>query len=400
LASAFLVVLAKGREHKMNLHDVIHDTWDVIVVGAGPAGSVAARQLSLSGARVLLVDRAPLGRWKVCGCCLNAAAIQSLDAISLGDLPRQFGAIPLNTLKVRAGRTHAEVPLAGGVSLSRETFDAALVGAAISAGVAFLPETHATLGTADVHVREVNLSLRGAQITANARLVLAAGGLSGALLSKGEGIRSEVRPNSRIGAGAVLANAPAFIEPGIIYMACSRSGYVGLVLLEDGRLNVAAAFDFASIRAAGGPGPLAVGILAEAGWPSIAGLVNANWQGTPALTRQANLLADRRVLVLGDAAGYVEPFTGEGMAWALASAIAITPLALQAVNRWTESIGNEWTRMHRETIVSRQRICRHVAWGLRHPAIVRAVIKLLSHHPGLARPVIRRLSRHPANPTR
>jgi flavin-dependent dehydrogenase len=45
--------------------------WDVVVVGAGPAGAMAARELARRGAGVLLVDRAQFPRYKVCGGCLN-----------------------------------------------------------------------------------------------------------------------------------------------------------------------------------------------------------------------------------------------------------------------------------------------------------------------------------------
>ena len=48
----------------------VDQLWDVVVVGAGPTGSLAARQLARAGADVLLVDRLSFPRWKVCGCCL------------------------------------------------------------------------------------------------------------------------------------------------------------------------------------------------------------------------------------------------------------------------------------------------------------------------------------------
>ena len=53
-------------------------TWDAVVVGAGPAGSMAALGLARAGAAVLLVDRATFPRPKVCGCCLNGAALAAL----------------------------------------------------------------------------------------------------------------------------------------------------------------------------------------------------------------------------------------------------------------------------------------------------------------------------------
>ena len=78
-------------------------SWDAVVVGAGPAGSVAARELARRGVSVLLVDKATFPRAKVCGCCLNAAALDTLAKIGLADLPRRCGAVPC-----RVGRGHAD----------------------------------------------------------------------------------------------------------------------------------------------------------------------------------------------------------------------------------------------------------------------------------------------------
>ncbi len=115
--------------------------WDAAVVGAGPAGAVAARELARRGRSVLLIDKATFPRWKVCGCCLNGSALDTLAAVGLGDLPARCGAVPLERVRLEAGGRGAELPLPGGVALSREAFDAALVRAAVAAGVAFLPGT-------------------------------------------------------------------------------------------------------------------------------------------------------------------------------------------------------------------------------------------------------------------
>jgi flavin-dependent dehydrogenase len=103
------------------------------------------------------------------------------------------------------------------------------------------------------------------------------------------------------------------------------------------------------------------------------------------------------VLVLGDAAGYVEPFTGEGIAWALASAVAVAPLAAEAAGRWDPAVGRAWAVRYRRAVTGRQRVCRLVARALRHPRLVRAAIGLLGYWPGLAAPVVNRLN---AAPTR
>ncbi len=59
-------------------------TWDAVVVGAGPAGALAAHQLAVGGARVLLVEKKRFPRWKVCGACLNGQALAVLDSTGLG----------------------------------------------------------------------------------------------------------------------------------------------------------------------------------------------------------------------------------------------------------------------------------------------------------------------------
>ena len=97
-------------------------------------------------------------------------------------------------------------------------------------------------------------------------------------------------------------------------MAVDRHGYVGLVRIEGGLLNIAAVLAPDFVKRAGGPPQALAAVLAEAGFPAITSLADADWHGTLPLTRRTSSTASRRVLVMGDAAGYVEPFTGEGMA--------------------------------------------------------------------------------------
>ena len=108
--------------------------FDAVVIGAGPAGALAARGLAQRGAAVLLVDKQPLGRPKVCGCCLNASALTTLERVGLGGLAGRLGARPLDTLELSAGGRRARVPLPPGAALSRTALDAALVEAARHAG--------------------------------------------------------------------------------------------------------------------------------------------------------------------------------------------------------------------------------------------------------------------------
>jgi flavin-dependent dehydrogenase len=376
------------------LEEAARRTWGAVVVGAGPAGALAAQQLARRGVGTLLVDQSAFPRSKVCGCCLNARGVAALAAAGLGDLPNRCGALPLRAFELAAGGATARLALAG-VALSREALDAALVRAAVGAGAHFLPQTRAALVAGDGEAKTVQLvsvSQEGSA-TVRARCVLTADGLGGQLLARSGVGAAPAAPGARIGVGAVSAEAPAYYEVGTVYMACGARGYVGLVRLEDGRLDVAAALDAAWVRASGGPGRAVLPLLTAAGLPPVPDLIGLAWRGTPALTRRATRLAGERLFVLGDAAGYVEPFTGEGMAWALAGGLAVAPLAAEAVRRWRPSLAGAWAATYRRVVVRRQHLCRAAAAVLRRPLLAGALVRLLARVPGLASPLIRHLNR-------
>lgn len=362
--------------------------WDVAVVGAGPAGALAAYELARRGCSVLLLDKAVFPRAKVCGCCLNGQALAALDGAGLGDLVHACKAVPLHAVRLSAHGRHATLWLPRAMALSRATLDHELVRAAVRAGACFRPGTMVRLGGSSETYREIELQGDGRSDTVRARVLLAADGLGGRLMPS---TKSTPSPTSRLGAGAIVEAAPCSYQPGTIFMACGVAGYVGLVRLEDGRLDVAAAFDPEFAKVVGGLGQAAVTVLREAGLPPVAELAGAEWRGTPLLSRRAERLAAERVFVVGDSAGYVEPFTGEGIAWALNGARAVTPLVQRAVDGWSPSLAAEWTRCFRQTIAKRQRTCSIVAQFLRHPVLVRGSIALLAVAPWLARPILSRL---------
>ena len=365
--------------------------WDAVVIGAGPAGSLAARELARRGLSILLVDNNRFPRTKVCGCCLNLRALATLARAGLGDLVHRCRAAPLNCLTLAVSSSQARVPLSGMV-LSREAFDFALVQAAVEAGAEFLPETHATLvPVADPGHRITILRQKGAETAVSSRIVIGAGGLGGTLLADDAQHHSFVESTSRLGAGTIAEHYPASYRSETVYMACAQGGYVGLVRLEDQRLNVAAAFDAGFVKHAGSLGRAAANTLAEAGFPGIAGLDRLSWHGTPRLTRQALRPAAHRIFLLGDAASFVEPFTGEGIAWALASALAVVQYALRACRDWHPALIWKWSDCYRQRIIRRQNLCRAAAYVLRRPKLVRFIVAALNRFPFLAAPIVRHL---------
>jgi menaquinone-9 beta-reductase len=182
---------------------------------------------------------------------------------------------------------------------------------------------------------------------------------------------------------------------GTIHMAIGRHGYVGLVQREDDYLNVAAAFDRQALKGSAdncGPAEAARVVLDSAGFVIPPGLEMAQWQVTSSLSRRATVISGERFFLLGDAAGYVEPFTGEGMAWALTAGAAVVPLVLAGIDHWNKDIERRWQRVQGQQIGHRQRTCQALALLLRQPAATAVAFALSKHLPVLSEQLISQLN--------
>lgn len=374
------------------LEDVSSRLWDVVVVGAGPAGALTAREAARLGCSVLLVDKARFPRHKVCGCCLNRRSLSALASVGLGALPANEGAVTLTAFHVAARARRAFLSLPDGAALSRAALDAALVREAVASGAHFLSGTMASSAGFTESARRVDLWHRERSCNVETRVLVVADGLGSRFLKQESGLVPAQRRDARVGAGVIADNAPDAYESGIIYMACGKHGYVGMVRLEDGRLDVAAAFDPRFVKDVGGLGAAAAHVLDESGMTALQGLERLPWKGTPLLTQAPRRVAAHRVFLVGDATGYVEPFTGEGMAWALDGAVCVAPLVARAARGWAPRLAEEWTETHRGAARQRQRVCRLAAAALRYPALVRMAIAAVSAFPELAAPIVNRLN--------
>jgi flavin-dependent dehydrogenase len=366
--------------------------WDAIVVGAGPAGSLAARLLASGGARVLLVEKQRFPRSKVCGACLNGQALAVLRAAGLGWLIDRLCGITLEEVQLRfRGRT-ARLTVPDGAVVSRDRLDATLADAATAAGARFWHETEALVGETERGMRRVSLVQAGRTIDAWARVVLIAAGFGRYQRARGTSARTRIARRSRIGAGCQVEDAGLSYGSHTVFMAVGREGYVGVVRMEDGRLNIAGAFERAFVRRLGTPAAAAAAIISEAGLVPIAALESADWQGTAGLARQTRPLADDRLFLLGDAAGYVAPFTGEGIAWALSSAQALAPLALRAIENWDPRLSRAWSRLHWRLVGRRQLICRAIALALARPGLTHLGFEFCQRAPRAAGLILKRLN--------
>ncbi len=334
--------------------------WDAVVIGAGPAGCLTARELARRGRSVLLVERSRLPRWKVCGACLGSAGLRALAEAGLGDLPGSIGARPVRRALVRwRGRIQATgVP--GMVIVSRRALDHALAEAARRAGATVLEGFPASW--------DADGAVRIGETPVEARTVVIAAGLRSALRRDG----ARVETDAWIGLGCSDATTPRPVEPGELLMCLGRHGYAGCVVTEDGAANWAAAVDPAFVRRHGSAADAVRAVCREAGLD--ADPPEDGWAGTPALTRAAPAQTGR-VYRVGDAAGYVEPITGEGMSWALLGAASLARVLDRALA--TDRHDGAWTEAHAALLRRRRARCRVVARGLRSPAAVHAAMLAL-----------------------
>jgi len=372
------------------MNETSNQTWDALVAGAGPAGAAAALALARSGASVLLVERAALPRSKVCGACLGPAALASLERLGAHEVAARARAVPLVGLVLRSQGKAARLRLSGWAALSRATLDEQLVGVAAHAGVTVWTESRVALGPAHATARTVRVIRTGSEIEVEARVVIDATGLGRGLSEDGRPTTRSA-PHARVGVGAEL-DAPAYpVPPGELHMAVGRPGYVGLIRVESGRLNVAAAVDPSALRGST-PGEVVAGILAQAGLPPLPPTAAHAWRGTPALTRSGDAGGDR-LLRVGDAAGYVEPFTGEGIGWALSDGVAVAACARAALEGRPSDALAQWRSHRAARSATAERLCRGLARGLRRPRLVGFAVTALGALPELATPLVRRVAR-------
>lgn len=339
---------------------------EVVVIGAGVSGAVAAHQCARAGLETLLVERRHIGRAKVCGCCVAPSGWRALDRLGLGIAHADAHALSVLDLSLE-GRG-VRLPMPGYRVQSRAVLDAAIARLACAAGARLVEGASARV--IDVGegrgARPAHVAFRRGdhEWRCDAGVVLACDGLPGASLAAQAAFAWTTAPTSRMGLGAIIEEPLAPI--GVLRMACEARGYVGQVRLPDGRTCIAAAASAEAVRSAGSPGALAASILAGAGFEH-RGVREASWRGTPALTRTRSRVALGRALAVGDAAGYVEPFTGEGMSWAIRSAEVAAWIAAGIVRGAEDA--RAWEAEHARLLRGAHQRCGWIARALRSSSV-------------------------------
>jgi len=323
---------------------------DVVVVGAGPGGSTTAYYLAQSGLDVLLVEKGAFPREKVCGDGLTPRAVKSLVAMGVDIDPGQ-GWIRNRGLRVIGGGVRLELRWPDLVSYPdyglvrpRLDLDAILARQARKAGARLAERTTVTGPVLDRTGRVVGVQARsqdGAAVTARAPLVVAADGVSGRLaVALGIGKRAD-RPMGV--AVRRYYTSPRtdddFLEswlelwdgrrllPGYGWIFGDGDGTSNVGL---GILNSSAAYGHTDyrqllVRWLGGL-PAEWGFAEEnATGPMRGGGLPMGFNRTPHYTRN--------LLLVGDAGGVVNPFNGEGIAYAMETGRLAAEHVAQALAR-------------------------------------------------------------------
>ena len=372
--------------------------WDVVILGAGVAGAAAAILASQHGLKTLLVESKSFPREKVCGGCLNLRAQAALERLGVTQEIDAAGAVPIDAMRLQILRTRAEWQVPRMMSIRRSTLDKILVERAIACGADFVDGTQGSLLTpisnASDSVRSVRLQKNGESTEIESKVVLVASGLTRSSIRQEENWPAKVEPSSRIGVQCMApeAIAPCFAD-GRLHMLVGSQGYVGICKTDGGMLDIAAAIDPSGIQSRGSIPQVVQSTIEECGFGEIELPEKDQWLATPSLTRSSQKVADHRVFLVGDAIGYVEPFTGEGMSWALASAESVMPMVVDiASDSWHDDMiarWNDWAILQRN---HKQRTCRWIASQIRWPRGAAWVLRACDWIPPLRASFIRRTS--------
>ncbi|MEO3810213.1 NAD(P)/FAD-dependent oxidoreductase [Sphaerisporangium sp. B11E5] len=342
--------------------------WDLVVVGGGPAGSAAALRAAQlrPGARVLLLDKDDFPRDKACGDGIAAHARDELALLGLPDVLDDYRPVRrLAVVSPGGARVEATVARPNHV-VPRKVFDARLVEAARDRGVEVRRHRVRALETRGGHV-----VLDG---TVPARAVVAADGAN-SVMRRLIGVPPAAARHVAIAVRG-YADVPAGDETQFIAM--QREGwpaYAWSFPVGDGTANVGYGMLLPNLRATGRPGrDVLHGRLADL------------LPGLPARDLRAHHLplstgrpipGAGRVLLAGDAAGLINPLTGEGIYYAVLSGRLAAEAALQTPGTPLPA----YRRALRAALGRHLRTTDALAFAARSPSFLDAAVTTAARRP-------------------
>ena len=372
------------------------DRWDAIVVGAGPAGAATALLLSRGGARVLLLDRARFPRHKPCSEYLSPATTAILgrldgvlEAVERAPHAKVYGMkVVAPSGAVMCGR------LAGAYSfaLPRATFDTILLRAAARAGAVVRESTRVQdlLWDGRAVAGVVARAGDGKRETWRARVVVGADGLR-SVVARRLGLLRASAPR-RVAFTAHVAHVAGVDGVGELHVG--ETGYVGLGPVGEGVTTVALVVPLRSVRAGGTD--YRAGLFAQLErFPGLAGRFDPRQLvrgvlATGPFAQWAERPCVAGALLVGDAADFFDPFTGQGIYAALhgAELAAAALLPALAAGSGSGPLSRAelapYAAARRREFRSKWLFERLIALGIGWPALTNRVVRRLAVRPDLA----------------
>jgi len=337
--------------------------FDVIVCGAGPAGSVAATLLARGGARVLVVDRARFPRDKLCGDTINPGTMVALRRLGLTSR-FESRAIEVHGMLV-TGEGGVEVlgeyGEVRGLALPRRDLDYALIEEAAAAGARV---EEGVLVRAPLLENERGQKVRGIVIAGRdgrdvripSPLVIAADGRRSRLALALKLTRHPLRPR-RWAVGAYFEGITGLTAYGEMHVRHGR--YIGVAPLGTGAANVCLVT--ANQRGLDDP-PRALREAISRDWQLADRVSSARMVSPPIvlgpLAVDASAAGVPGLLLAGDAAGFIDPMTGDGLRFAVVGAELAANVALAALARHVRTPHRTLARLRRGEFAGKWRFNR------------------------------------------